>query len=169
VQLKQYRIQRRFVDELRSAMPRHGGSEGIIISTEPVGRTAREIAASPGERPVRIIDGPELASLLIRHRLGVRVVAFHYEADPVLEVDEDFFAAFRDVREAASKPHSSSRQQQKAYPLGSLRETIRAVFSDPDHLMIRLVVEPIIAAALVGCVVLLVAFLLKHVFHLPTT
>lgn len=64
-------VQRRNVDELRATMLRLDVPLGFIVTTGTVSNAAlRAAAAFPG-RPVRHIDGAELARLMVAARLGV--------------------------------------------------------------------------------------------------
>lgn len=79
-QIKQFdglRVHQRSVDELRGACLRVGAAEALLITTSAFSQVARAGAATPGGAislvaPVRLIDGEELAALLIRHQIGVK-------------------------------------------------------------------------------------------------
>jgi len=64
----------------------HRASKGVFVTTSYFPSTAYEFIARVSKRVV-LIDGPELASLMIRHRVGVRVKA----AYEVKRIDEDYF------------------------------------------------------------------------------
>jgi restriction system protein len=64
----------------------HRASKGVFVTTSYFPSTAYDFIARVSKRVV-LIDGPELASLMIRHRVGVRVKAT-YE---VKRIDEDYF------------------------------------------------------------------------------
>jgi hypothetical protein len=76
VQAKQFgremAVYQRTVDELRGVCLRAGASEALLITTSSFSPTLRpEVLASAPFAPVRLIDGEELADLLITHRVGV--------------------------------------------------------------------------------------------------
>ena len=61
-------------------------AKGVFITTSGFTRSARETAERLGKRIV-LIDGEQLAALMIRYDVGVRIEeTFH-----VKKVDEDFF------------------------------------------------------------------------------
>lgn len=64
----------------------HRASKGVFVTTSYFPSTAYEFITRVSKRVV-LIDGPELASLMIRHRVGVRVKA-NYE---LKRIDEDYF------------------------------------------------------------------------------
>ncbi len=79
-QIKQFdglRVHQRSVDELRGTCLRVGAAEALLITTSAFSKVARAGAAAPGGAgspfvPVRLMDGDELAALLIRHQIGVK-------------------------------------------------------------------------------------------------
>ncbi len=64
----------------------HRASKGVFVTTSYFPSTAYEFITRVSKRVV-LIDGPELANLMIRHRVGVRVKA-SYE---LKKIDEDYF------------------------------------------------------------------------------
>jgi hypothetical protein len=64
-------VQKRSVDELRGAALRLDAREGLIMTTAGASPVARAAAASVPSVPVRLIDGTELAELMVRHSVGV--------------------------------------------------------------------------------------------------
>ncbi len=64
----------------------HRASKGVFVTTSYFPSTAYEFITRVSKRVV-LIDGPELANLMIRHRVGVRVRA-NYE---LKRIDEDYF------------------------------------------------------------------------------
>lgn len=74
IQAKQYKgtVPRRFIDELRGAMPRFGAEQGLIVVTGSFSRTARAVAEDPKLAPVRLVGGWELVELLVEQRLGLQ-------------------------------------------------------------------------------------------------
>jgi hypothetical protein len=175
VQIKQYKIQRRHIDELRGTMVRHGGTLGIIISTHRSGRTAQEVASSFRGRPVRIVDGHELAKLMIEHGLGVQVSGFLNLGDPWYEIDQEYFQALERLGAAQQTDSSKQGQQQKQHKhqqlfkpasFHSLLATLRAARKQSDLRFAFDLVMTLIALA--GALVLL-STVLKHLLHLPLT
>ncbi len=63
-------------------------SKGLFITTSDFTQGARETAAKLNAR-IGLIDGEELADLMLRHHVGCRLV----EAYEVLALDEEFFEA----------------------------------------------------------------------------
>jgi restriction endonuclease Mrr len=63
-------VQMRSVDEARGAALRCGARQAIIFTVGTFSPPARSAAASGQVVPVRLIDGEELAALLVRHRIG---------------------------------------------------------------------------------------------------
>lgn len=74
IQVKQYRrpVSRRFVDELRGAMLRHGAQQGLLITTSTFPTNAQFSAHENQLLRIRLIDGEQLVDLLFQHHLGVR-------------------------------------------------------------------------------------------------
>ena len=64
----------------------HRASKGVFVTTSYFPSTAYEFITRVSKRVV-LIDGPELANLMIRHRVGVRVK----EVYEVKRIDEDYF------------------------------------------------------------------------------
>ena len=66
-----------------------GASKGVFITTSTFSSTARQTAQfiSAGNKFIRLIDGGELAGLMIRHGVGV-VTEMTYE---VKKIDENYF------------------------------------------------------------------------------
>jgi len=64
----------------------HRANKGVFVTTSYFPSTAYEFITRVSKRVV-LIDGPELANLMIRHRVGVRVKA-SYE---VKRIDEEYF------------------------------------------------------------------------------
>lgn len=74
VQVKQYSrpVSRRFVDELRGAMLRHGAPQGLLITTSTFPTNAQFSAQENQLLPIRLIDGEKLVDLLVHYRIGIR-------------------------------------------------------------------------------------------------
>ena len=76
----------REVRDFVGALDGHRASKGVFVTTSYFPSTAYEFITRVSKRVV-LIDGPELARLMIRHRVGVRVKEI-YE---VKKIDEDYF------------------------------------------------------------------------------
>ena len=68
----------------------HGATKGVFITTSTFSSTARQTAQiiSAGNKFIRLVDGNELAQLMIRHGVGV-VTEYTYE---IKKLDENYFA-----------------------------------------------------------------------------
>ncbi|HZZ59749.1 MAG TPA: restriction endonuclease [Roseiarcus sp.] len=64
----------------------HRATKGVFVTTSYFPSSAYDFIARVSKRVV-LIDGPELASLMIRHRVGVRVK----DTYEVKKIDEDYF------------------------------------------------------------------------------
>jgi restriction system protein len=64
----------------------HRATKGVFVTTSYFPSTAYDFITRVSKRVV-LIDGPELASLMIRHRVGVRVK----DTYEVKKIDEDYF------------------------------------------------------------------------------
>jgi len=76
----------REIRDFVGALDGHRASKGVFVTTSYFPSTAYEFVSRVSKRVV-LIDGPELARLMIRHRVGVRVKEM-YE---VKKIDEDYF------------------------------------------------------------------------------
>lgn len=63
-----------------------GASRGVFITSSAFTPTARQYAESIPTRVV-LIDGPRLAELMIKYRVGVQV----RQTYDIVEIDEDYF------------------------------------------------------------------------------
>ena len=72
VQVKQYRrtVSRRFVDELRGAMLRHGAEQGLLLTLSRFSKVAHEAARGCHLVPITLIEGERVLDLLLSYRLG---------------------------------------------------------------------------------------------------
>ncbi len=72
------------------SMIANGATKGVFITTAVFSDTARETAANVSRRneTIRLIDGQELAHLMIRHGVGV-ITEYTYE---IKKLDENYFA-----------------------------------------------------------------------------
>ena len=90
VQAKRFAEERsvplREVRDFVGGLEGHRANKGVFVTTSYFPSTAYDFISRVSKRVV-LIDGPELASLMIRHRVGVRVKA-SYE---VKRIDEDYF------------------------------------------------------------------------------
>ena len=68
----------------------YGATKGVFITTSTFSSTARQTAQniSAGNKFIRLVDGPELARLMIAHGVGV-VTEYTYE---IKKLDENYFA-----------------------------------------------------------------------------
>lgn len=90
VKVIQDKVRVRMMDELAGAVDRTGSDLGVIVT--PFGVTAKASRQRDCYRRSRIevLDGPSLAELLLKHRIGVRARG---------EVDYEFFGSIEDVSE----------------------------------------------------------------------
>ena len=67
-----------------------GATKGVFITTSTFSSTARQTAhtISAGNKFIRLVDGNELAQLMIRHGVGV-IIEYTYE---IKKLDENYFA-----------------------------------------------------------------------------
>ena len=72
------------------SMIARGATKGVFITTSGFSSTARQTAANVSQRneTIRLVDGNELAQLMIRHGVGV-VTECTYE---IKKLDENYFA-----------------------------------------------------------------------------
>jgi restriction system protein len=90
VQAKRYgdgnSVQRPEIQGFVGALAGKGATQGVFVTTSLFSKGAREYVEQIPTRVV-LIDGPRLAELMIRYRVGVQIKRT-YE---VVEVDEDYF------------------------------------------------------------------------------
>ena len=121
-QIKQFdglNVHQRSVDELRGACLRAQASEALLVTTSAFSDVVRKQAASLESAtgliaPVRLIDGKELLTLLIRRRVGVRELGLGLRGKGGLELDEEFFAKMSGmaVPGTMAGPKAALRQRQ---------------------------------------------------------
>ena len=72
------------------SMMAQGATKGVFITTSGFSNTAKQTAANVSQRneTIRLVDGNELAQLMIRHGVGV-VTEYTYE---IKTLDENYFA-----------------------------------------------------------------------------
>jgi len=91
VQAKRYaaenQIGREAIQSFVGSLDAEGATKGVFVTTSSFSKPAREYVTRTSKRIV-LIDGDELASLMIKHNVGVRVRNV-YE---VKRVDEDYFS-----------------------------------------------------------------------------
>lgn len=90
VKVIQDNVRLRMLDEMSGAMPRCKANFGIIVTPFGCTKQVRDRNASYPGHPIRIVDGAELANLMVKHRIGVR------EQFGTLCIDEGYFEALRD-------------------------------------------------------------------------
>lgn len=90
IQAKRYSldgsVQRPEVQSFVGALQGQQANQGVFITTGRFGAGAKEYARTVPTRVV-LIDGPRLAELMIRYRVGVQVK----QTLQIVDVDEDFF------------------------------------------------------------------------------
>ena len=74
------------IREFAGAMDAHGITKGVFVTTSRYTRAAREYAERSHKR-LRLIDGNELARLMVQHGIGVR----GYRTLELKRLDVDFF------------------------------------------------------------------------------
>lgn len=79
-------VSRQAVDALRGVMLRHGVSQAILICLSRFSPQARAAAATYTGRPVRLIDGMDLARMMVGLGIGV-----DGDARTSTKLDEDVF------------------------------------------------------------------------------
>ena len=101
IQVKQpkdgLRVQRRFVHELRGAMLDWGSTYGVIVTTGQFAAEAKTVVKRYQVMPVRLIDGQQLAKLMVKHCLGVRVKPLPMNSLPELVIDDLFFERLEEL------------------------------------------------------------------------
>ena len=78
------------VRNFSGSLDARGATKGVFITTSTFSSTARQTAQtiSAGNKFIRLVDGNELAQLMIRHGVGV-VTEYTYE---IKKLDENYFA-----------------------------------------------------------------------------
>lgn len=74
------------IREFAGAMDAHGITRGVFVTTSRYTKAAREYAER-SHKSLRLIDGDELAELMLRHGIGVR----SYRTLELKRLDTDFF------------------------------------------------------------------------------
>jgi len=88
VQAKRYNtpVDVKLIREFAGSLDEHGTDKGVFFTTDKFTGPARDFARSIKKRIV-LIDGPELARLMVRHRVGVTVT----KTLSMARVDSDYF------------------------------------------------------------------------------
>lgn len=79
------------IREFAGAMDAHGITKGVFVTTSRYTRAALEYAERSHKR-LRLIDGTELARLMVQHNIGVR----EYRKLELKKLDADFFDELRE-------------------------------------------------------------------------
>jgi restriction system protein len=77
----------REVRDFIGSLEGHRASKGVFVTTSTFPASAREFVDRVSKRVI-LIDGAELARLMIRHNVGVRVK----DTYEIKKIDEDFFS-----------------------------------------------------------------------------
>jgi restriction system protein len=88
VQAKRYNshVDVKLVREFAGCLDEHGTDKGVFFTTDKFTGPAMELARSIKKRII-LIDGPELARLMVRHQVGVTVT----RTLPLARLDSDYF------------------------------------------------------------------------------
>jgi membrane-bound metal-dependent hydrolase YbcI (DUF457 family) len=91
-QLKQYRrvVSRRFIDELRGAMLRHGAEQGLLLTLSKFSKVAHAAARESNVAPITLIEGDEVLDLLFAYRIGV------HEENGVWRLDREWLDSLQE-------------------------------------------------------------------------
>lgn len=90
LQAKRYRdgqISSGDVRNFSGGMDSHGAKKGVFITTSSFTKDAKDYVTRTGEKKIVLIDGYELAQLMIDHDLGVNTTATY----AVKKIDSDYF------------------------------------------------------------------------------
>jgi restriction system protein len=88
VQAKRYNspVDVKLIREFAGSLDEHGTDKGVFFTTDKFTRPALDFARSI-KKHIVLIDGPELARLMVRHRVGVTVT----KTLPLARLDSDYF------------------------------------------------------------------------------
>jgi restriction system protein len=94
VQAKRYNspVDVKLIREFAGSLDEHGTDKGVFFTTDKFTSPALAFARSIKKRIV-LIDGPELARLMVRHRVGVTVT----KTLPLARLDSDYFDSGMDA------------------------------------------------------------------------
>ncbi|BDI31480.1 hypothetical protein CCAX7_35310 [Capsulimonas corticalis] len=101
-------VQKRSVDELRGAALRLDARQGLIMTTAGVSPVARAAAASVPTTPIRLIDGTELAELMVRYSVGV------IRDEHGIALDEDYWRRLSPFPQPPASDRSLGKAAQPA-------------------------------------------------------
>lgn len=89
IQAKRHKqpLAERHVREFVGAISRHRGRRGVLITTTTFQKSAEKYAKELGDPRIMLIDGHELARLMIKHNVGVN----EGEKYVLKRIDNDFF------------------------------------------------------------------------------
>jgi restriction endonuclease Mrr len=146
VQVKQYKrpVSRRFVDELRGAILRRGGGQGLIVTTSMFSKVAHQAAVSNQVAPIRLVEGEELLDLLITQGIGVCTG----QTGKALSVDAAYFASLTQLYPSRktlavtvlAKEHQSSARRSGRKPVATdVRPGCGSVFGGISRLATSLI------------------------------
>jgi restriction system protein len=76
------------VNSFIGALTTRGANKGVLITTSTFSESAKRVASGAPHLRLSLIDGPELARLMMDHDLGVAVEARF----DVKRIDSDYFA-----------------------------------------------------------------------------
>jgi len=86
VKRQQVNIHRPVLDQLRGSLHYQNASRGTIITSGGFSKGCKDSATLPGVSPISLIDGEELADLLIKYEIGIRA-----DATDIFSIDDDLF------------------------------------------------------------------------------
>jgi restriction system protein len=75
------------VRDFSGSLDYHGAKKGVFITTSQFTKDAREFVTRIGEKKVVLVDGFELAQLMIDHDIGVSTVTTY----TIKRLDSDYF------------------------------------------------------------------------------
>jgi restriction system protein len=75
------------VREFIGSLSVKGAKKGVLVTTSSFSRQAREVAERSNDRKVVLIDGRELATLMVRFNVGVKAT----HTVEIKRLDLDFF------------------------------------------------------------------------------
>jgi len=112
IQVKRYTrpVPRHFVDELRGVMLRVHAPQAIILATSSFSRAARKAAGEYLGRPIRLIDGSELARMMVARRIGIRQQENLLTGEMHWTIDEEAFSLLREFCRAQHDADQRARR-----------------------------------------------------------
>jgi restriction system protein len=82
----------KIVREFVGSLVGHGSNKGVLFTTDRFAESAKRFVRSIPQRIV-LVDGPELARLMVKHRVGVTVT----KTLDLTRVDSDYFDTETDI------------------------------------------------------------------------